>query len=118
MAYIAPDTIVKIMKNVPLDNTYDHTVWFASKVAQETYFSGSGVVKYTLSNDRLFKIALDEEVYLLDFLKKFNIINGDYKEFIYEITSSSLTNLTLTSKLLVLKFKLPTSSVFSIINSL
>ena len=40
------------------------------------------LVKYTLSNDRLFKIALDEEVYLLDFLKKFNIINGDYKEFI------------------------------------
>ena len=42
------------------------------------------LVKYTLSNDRLFKIALDEEVYLLDFLKKFGIINGDYKEFIIE----------------------------------
>ena len=44
------------------------------------------LVKYTLSNDRLFKIALDEEVYLLDFLKKFGIINGDYKEFIIENT--------------------------------
>ena len=44
------------------------------------------LVKYTLSNDRLFKIALDEEVYLLDFLKKFDIINGDYKEFIIENT--------------------------------
>ena len=44
------------------------------------------LVKYTLSNDRLFKIALDEDIYMLDFLKKFNIINGDYKEFIIENT--------------------------------
>ena len=44
------------------------------------------LVKYTLSNDRLFKIALDEEVDLLDFLKKFGIINGDYKEFVIENT--------------------------------
>lgn len=65
MAYIAPDTIVKIMKNVPLDNTYDHTVWFASKVAQETYFSGSGVVKYTLSKQsyqRTYKNKIRVEV--------------------------------------------------------
>lgn len=48
--YIAPNSIVKIMKNVPLDNSYNHTVKFASKSAQETYFSSAGVVKYTFQN--------------------------------------------------------------------
>lgn len=57
MAYIAPDTTVRIMKNVPLDNTYDHTVWFTSKSAQETYFSGTGVVKYTLNDQYYQRVA-------------------------------------------------------------
>ena len=48
MAYIAPNSIIKIMHNVPLDDTYNHTIKFASLSAQQTYFSGSGVVKYTL----------------------------------------------------------------------
>ena len=48
--YIAPNSIIRIMHNVPLDETYNHTVKFASKSAQETYFSGAGVVKYTLNN--------------------------------------------------------------------
>lgn len=38
------------MKNVPLDNSYNHTVKFASLSAQEAYFSGTGVVKYTFQN--------------------------------------------------------------------
>lgn len=45
--YIAPNSIVRIMRNVPLDNTYNHTVKFASLEAQENYFSGANVVKYT-----------------------------------------------------------------------
>ena len=48
MAYIAPNSIIKIMHNVPLDDTYNHTIKFASLSAQQTYFSGSDVVKYTL----------------------------------------------------------------------
>ena len=35
------------MRNVPLDNSYNHTVKFATKTAQELYFSGVNVVKYT-----------------------------------------------------------------------
>lgn len=38
--YIAPDTIVRVLKNCPLDNTYDHTIYFSNKSAQTTYFSG------------------------------------------------------------------------------
>lgn len=45
--YIAPNSIVRIMRNVPLDNSYNHTVKFATKTAQELYFSGVNVVKYT-----------------------------------------------------------------------
>lgn len=40
MAYIEPGTNIKLLNNVPLDNTYQHTIYFASKDAQTTYFSG------------------------------------------------------------------------------
>ena len=43
-------------------------------------------LKYTLSNDRLFKIVLNEEVYILDFCKKFEIVDDDFKEFTIENT--------------------------------
>ena len=52
--YIQPNTIIRIMHNVPLDDTYNHTVLFATKSAQETYFSSVGVVKYTL-NDQTYQ---------------------------------------------------------------
>lgn len=48
--YIAPNSIIKIMHNVPLDDTYNHTIKFASLSAQQTYFSGVNVVKYTLDD--------------------------------------------------------------------
>ena len=52
--YIAPNSIIKIMHNVPLDDTYNHTIYFATKSAQDTYFSGVNVVKYTL-NDQTYQ---------------------------------------------------------------
>lgn len=58
MAYIAPDTIVRILKNVPLDDTYNHTIKFASLSAQQTYFSGSGVVKYTLNDQSYQRVGI------------------------------------------------------------
>lgn len=39
MAYIAPDTTIKILKNVPLDPTYDHTIYFANANDQYAYFA-------------------------------------------------------------------------------
>lgn len=44
--YIEPNTNVKILHNVPLENTYDHTLYFASASAQYTYFAS--MVKYNL----------------------------------------------------------------------
>lgn len=57
--YIAPNTIIKILKDVPLDPTYDHTIYWTNidgddsqhtyaKAAQATYFSSKA--KYTLTN--------------------------------------------------------------------
>lgn len=37
--YIEPNTNIKILQNVPLENTYDHTLYFASASAQYTYFA-------------------------------------------------------------------------------
>lgn len=45
--YIAPNSIIKILKNVPLDPSFDHTIYFTSKEAQYNYFSGKA--KYTLT---------------------------------------------------------------------
>lgn len=45
--YIEPNTTVKLLKNCPLDTTYEHTVYFDSTTAQANYFSG--LTKYTLS---------------------------------------------------------------------
>lgn len=43
--YINPNSTIKILRNVPLDNTYEHTIYFASHSAQSSYFSG--LAKYT-----------------------------------------------------------------------
>lgn len=37
---IQPNTTVKLLQNVPLDNTYEHSIIFGSASAQESYFSG------------------------------------------------------------------------------
>lgn len=39
MGVIAPNSQVIICENVPLDNTYDHTIWFDSYTAQRDYFN-------------------------------------------------------------------------------
>ena len=36
--YIIPDTNIRVLKNCPLDKTYDHTIFFTSRAQQTTYF--------------------------------------------------------------------------------
>lgn len=36
--YIIPDTNIRVLKNCPLDNTYDHTIFFTSRAQQTAYF--------------------------------------------------------------------------------
>lgn len=50
--YIYPNTTVKILHNVSLNNDYDHTIYFASEQAQRTFFSDPIRVKFTLNNQQ------------------------------------------------------------------
>lgn len=52
--YIRPDTIIRILKNVPLDMTYNHTIYWDSADAQVTYFTGKA--KHSLSNQSYQRI--------------------------------------------------------------
>ena len=45
---IVPNTTIRILKDIPLDNTYKDTIYFSSRSAQQTYFSGK--TKHTLTN--------------------------------------------------------------------
>ena len=46
--YIEPNTNIKILKNVPLDTTYEHTIYFDSEDEQISYFSS--LAKHNLTN--------------------------------------------------------------------
>lgn len=46
--YIQPTTNIRLLKDVPLDTTYDHTIYFASATEQYNYFIG--LQKYNLTN--------------------------------------------------------------------
>lgn len=45
--YIEPNTTIRLLKNCPLDTTYEHTLWFGVKSAQTGYFRG--LTKFVLS---------------------------------------------------------------------
>lgn len=49
MAYIEPNTVVKILAGVPFDPDYENTMYFASASAQETYMNGK--VVYTINKN-------------------------------------------------------------------
>lgn len=48
MAYVFPNTTVKLLQNVRLDPSYQNTIYFLSATTQYNYFSAKA--KYTLSN--------------------------------------------------------------------
>lgn len=50
MAYIAPNTWITLCSNVPLDNSYDHQLTFASVSAQRSYFLSKKVVELSANS--------------------------------------------------------------------
>lgn len=46
--YIAPNSTIRILRNVTIDNTYQHTIHFNSSSEQASYFAG--LAKYTVTN--------------------------------------------------------------------
>lgn len=48
--YIQPNTTVRLLTGVPLDNTYAHTLYFTDKSSQTSYFEGKTKAGCLLSN--------------------------------------------------------------------
>lgn len=48
--YIQPNGTVLVLHNIPLDNTYQHTLRFSSLTTQHNYFSAASRVKRTFTN--------------------------------------------------------------------
>lgn len=42
--YIQPNSTIKLYKNVPLDTTYEHTLWFDNVSAQNNYFHNNSAI--------------------------------------------------------------------------
>lgn len=47
MAYVPPNSTVKLLAGVPIDSSYDHTLWFANAGAQATYFNSKAVRSFS-----------------------------------------------------------------------
>lgn len=45
--YVPPDSVVKILRGVPLDIEHEHTLWFATQAAQTIYFESCAVSTFT-----------------------------------------------------------------------
>lgn len=53
--YIAPNTVIKLLTNVRLDNTYEHTLYFVDKTAQLAFFNSK--VLHTFLNQTYQRIT-------------------------------------------------------------
>ena len=56
--FIQPNSIIKIFHNVPLDNTYNHTLWFSTLNLQNQYFhANQNILKHTLTGQSYQRVA-------------------------------------------------------------
>ena len=107
MSYISPNTDIVLCKDVPLDNSYDHTVTFASLAAQQTYFASkafktltansyqrtmSGHLRIECSmaeavqcNYMYFKNTSFENKYFYAFITGWEYVNNITTEITYEL---------------------------------
>lgn len=104
---IQPRTNIKLLRNVPLDNTYEHTLYFGNVSDQTTYFAS--MTKYELQNNsyqrvnkgvmRIAKCADDiydcnylmfqntafGEKWFYAFIKTIEYVNNETSEIEYEM---------------------------------
>lgn len=52
--YINPNSDIKLLHNIPLDNTYEHTIYFKDKTSQYNYFSAN--TKKSFSNQTYLRV--------------------------------------------------------------
>lgn len=82
--YIEPRTNIRILKNVPLDNTYDHTIYFGSASAQSSYFMG------------LTKLSMTEQTYQRVGIGKSRIAYG--ADYLYDCNYMMFQNTSYGNK--------------------
>lgn len=104
---ITPNTNIKILKGVPIDNTYDHTLYFDSQLEQASYFATK--MKYNLTNYTYQRVNINtmkvkmcaDDLYdcnylmfqntafgskwFYAFINEVNYINNDVSEIVYEL---------------------------------
>lgn len=109
MAYIAPNTIVKLISGCPLDNSYTHTIYFATQAAQTAYFESIVKTGYVFEqqyyqrvnkntirlqckadliydcNYMMFKNASHVNMWFYAFILEVNYISENVAELVYEI---------------------------------
>ena len=59
--YIQPNSTIKLYKNVPLDTTYEHTLWFDNVSAQNNYFhNNSSILLQTFDGQTYQRVVKGE----------------------------------------------------------
>lgn len=108
MAYIAPNTTMHVFKGIPLDNSYEHTVYFTDSAAQTSTFLAKqhltfNHMTYQRAQDRqairvemapdqllgynymMFQNTAFGNKWFYAFINQVNYVNDDTTELVYEI---------------------------------
>lgn len=105
--YIEPNTDIILLHDVPLDTTYQHTLWFDTLNAQTTYFSSKNIIRLTKQtyqrvnkgtarvavpadqlyncNYMMFRNSAYGSKWFYAFVKTVDYINNECSEITYEI---------------------------------
>lgn len=100
MAYIAPNSTIKLLQDVPLDNTYNHTIYFASKQAQSDYFAGKVLRTFNehsyvrINRGRIRLQTYTENVYTCNYLMFQNTAFGDKWFYAFIKSCEYINNIT------------------------
>lgn len=55
---IQPDTYIRLIRNCPLDNRYEHTIYFNSLAEQEAYFKALNGVNFTRNSYQRYSLGV------------------------------------------------------------
>lgn len=98
MIWIEPNTNIKFLKNVPLDPSYNHTLYWSSRDAQRDYFSSKaaytlGKQSYQRANAGVIKVELrPEQLYDCNYLMFQNESFGSKWFYAFIISSDYINN--------------------------
>ena len=104
--YVTPQTKLKVYRNIPWNNDYKHTLWFANATAQATFFASkvaysfvnftyvrqTGVIRVPMLADNLYNcnyISFQNESYgnkvFYAFITKVEYVNNETSHIYFEI---------------------------------